>query len=100
MSKVVTTITKTLSDKLSHLSSEGVGWLAVVFIHCATVPSILSLIFAVSDRLPSLDIVLFLWTGLILFFIKALIQKDMLNIITIGGGFFIQALLLAMVVFK
>lgn len=89
-----------LSDKLSHLSSEGVGWLAVLFIHCATIPSLLSLIFAVSDKLPSLDVVMFMWMGLMLFFIKALIKKDMLNIITIGGGFFIQAFLLALVVFK
>lgn len=89
-----------INDKLSHLSSEGVGWLAVVFIHCATIPSLLSLLFAISDKLPSLDVVLFAWTGLLLFFVKALIKKDMLNIVTIGFGFFIQAFLLALVVFK
>lgn len=91
---------KVVADKISHLSSEGVGWLAVVFIHCATVPSLLSLIFAVSDRLPTLDVVMFAWGGLLLLFLKALINKDMLNIITIGIGFFIQAFLLALVVFK
>jgi len=53
-----------------------------------------------SDKLPSLDVVLFLWSGLLLMFIKSLIQRDMLLIITIGLGFFVQAFLLALVVFK
>jgi hypothetical protein len=91
---------KTAAEKISHLSSEGIGWLAVVLIHCATIPSLLSLIFAVSDKLPSLDVVMFAWGGLLLFFLKALINKDMLNIITIGVGFFVQAFLLGLVVFK
>lgn len=86
--------------KSSQLSSESVGWLAIMFIHCATIPSLLGLIFAVSDNLPSLDVVFFIWFGLVLFFIKALLNKDILNIITIGFGFFIQAALLGMIVFK
>lgn len=89
-----------LADKISHLSAEGVGWLGIVFIHCATIPSILALIFAVSNKLPPLDVVLFMWIGLLLFFLRALIKKDILNVVTIGVGFFIQAALLALVVFK
>jgi hypothetical protein len=75
---------KFVAEKFSHLSAEAVGWLAIVFIHCATVPSILSLMIGLSDKLPSLDVVLFLWGGLLLMFIRSLIQRDMLNIITIG----------------
>jgi len=91
---------KFVAEKFSHLSAEAVGWLAIVFVHCATIPSVLSLMIGLSDKLPSLDVVLFLWGGLLLMFIKSLIQRDMLNIITIGIGFFIQAFLLALVVFK
>lgn len=87
-------------NKSDHLSSEGIGWLGTMLIHCATIPSLLGLIFAISDALPSLDIVLFIWFGLLLFFIKALINRDMLSIITHGIGFFIQAVLLGIVVFK
>ncbi len=94
------TLKNFVRDKFSHLSSEAIGWLAVVFIHCATIPSVLSLIIGMSDKLPSLDVVMFAWGGLLLMFIRALIQRDMLNIITIGFGFFIQAFLLALVVFK
>lgn len=89
-----------MADKISHLSAESVGWLGIVLVHCATIPSLLALIFAVSNKLPPLDVVLFVWLGLVLFFIRALIKKDYLNIITIGIGFFIQAALLALVVFK
>lgn len=89
-----------VANKLSHLSAEAVGWLAIVLIHCATIPSVFSLIIGMSDRLPSLDVVMFMWTGLLLLFIRSLINKDTLNIITIGFGFFIHAFLLALVVFK
>jgi len=89
-----------LAEKASHLSAEGVGWLGTMLIHCATIPSLLALIIGVSDTLPALDVVLFVWGGLLLFFVKALIKRDMLNIITIGVGFFVQAVLLGMVVFK
>lgn len=91
---------KFIADKFSHMSADAVGWLAVVFVHCATIPSVLSLIMGMSDRLPSLDVVMFAWGGLLLMFVRALILRDMLNIITIGFGFFVQAFLLALVVFK
>ena len=72
------TFKNVIQDKFSHLSSEAIGWLAVVFIHCATIPSVLSLILGMSDKLPSLDVVMFAWGGLLLMFIRALIIRDML----------------------
>jgi hypothetical protein len=53
-----------------------------------------------SDRTPNLDIVLFLWAGLVLLFLRAVVLKDMLNIITIGVGFMVQAALMALILFK
>jgi hypothetical protein len=47
-----------------------------------------------------LDIVLFAWAGLMLLFGRAVVLKDTLNIITIGLGFMIQAVLMAMILFK
>lgn len=89
-----------LKDHLNNISSETVGWLAVLFIHCATIPSILGLLLGVSDKLPSIDVVMFLWISLMLLFIKALINKDTLNIVTISVGFMVQASLLGLLVFK
>jgi len=50
--------------------------------------------------MPPVDIVLLMWLGLFMFFVKSVISKDLLNIITIGFGFFVQAVLLALIVFK
>jgi hypothetical protein len=87
-------------DKIKHLSTEGLGWFAVILLHCATIPSVISLMLGFSDHLPTVDVVLFVWAGLVLLFLKAIIKKDMLSIITISGGFIIQAILLGLVVYK
>ena len=87
-------------EHVKNVSSETVGWLAVLFIHCATIPSLLGLLLGVSDKLPSIDVVVFLWVSLFLLFVKALINKDTLNIITISVGFMVQASLLGLLVFK
>lgn len=89
-----------VATNLPKISAETVGWFSVLFLHAATIPSLLSLIAGVSNNLPSMDIVLFVWTGLVLMFVKALIQKDVLNLLTIGVGFMIQAGLLGFLVFK
>lgn len=87
-------------EHFRHISTETLGWLAVILIHCSTVPPIISLLLGVSDRLPSIDVVAFMWFGLVLLFIKALLTKDTLNIVTIGVGFIFQAMLLGLLVFK
>lgn len=98
--KVVLELFSALKEKKQLVTIDTLGWLGFMFLHAATIPSILGLIFGISDNVPSLDIVLLLWTGLFLFFVKALINKETVNIITHGVGFFIQALLLGLVVFK
>ena len=94
------TIKAAIAAHIRSLSADTVGWLAVIFMHAATIPSIIGLMLGVSDRLPTMDVVAFLWTGLILMFARALILKDMLNIVTIGIGFIVQAGLLGFLVFK
>jgi hypothetical protein len=41
-----------------------------------------------------------MWTGLVLLFARAVVLKDMLNIVTIGAGFITQAVIMAMILFK
>jgi hypothetical protein len=89
-----------LEQHLPKVSAETLGWLAVVIIHCATIPTLLALLTGLSDTVPNLDIVLFMWTGLVLLFARAVVLKDMLNIVTIGMGFTIQAVIMAMILFK
>jgi hypothetical protein len=64
------------------------------------VPTLLALMTGLSDRTPSLDVILFLWAGLVLLFMRAVVLKDMLNIITVGSGFIVQAVLMALILFK
>jgi hypothetical protein len=86
--------------QLPRISEETLGWLAVVILHSATLPSMLAYSQGLTnDHLP-IDMVLLLWTGLMMLFIKAVIRKDMLNVITIGVGFAVQAGILALTLFK
>jgi len=89
-----------LDQHWPKVSAETLGWLAVVVIHCATIPTLLALLTGLSDTVPNLDIVLFMWTGLVLLFARAVVLKDMLNIVTVGMGFTIQAVIMAMILFK
>ena len=89
-----------IQNKFSHISAETVGWLAVIVLHASTIPSLLAVMSGLTDRLPGVDLVLLVWTGLTLLFVKASVQKDMLNIITIGLGFIIQAVMMALIFFK
>jgi hypothetical protein len=89
-----------LEQHLPKVSADTLGWLAVVLIHCATIPTLLALLTGLSDTVPNLDIVMFMWAGLVLLFFRAVVLKDMLNIITIGLGFNVQAVIMAMILFK
>jgi hypothetical protein len=89
-----------IQTKISVISAETFGWLAAVVLHASTVPSLLAVMAGLTDRLPGVDLVLLVWIGLTLLFIKAAIQKDMLNIVTIGVGFILQAVLMALIFFK
>ena len=89
-----------LDQHWPKVSAETLGWLAVVVIHSATIPTLLALLTGLSDTVPNLDIVLFMWTGLVLLFARAVVLKDMLNIVTVGMGFTIQAVIMAMILFK
>ena len=86
--------------KIGHISAETFGWLAVLVLHASTIPSLLAVMAGLTDRLPGVDLVLLVWTGLALLFIKAAVQKDMLNIVTIGLGFIVQAVMMALIFFK
>jgi hypothetical protein len=91
---------KSIKEHAPHVSAETMGWVAVVLLHLPTLPTLIAILTGLTDKMPPVDLVLFSWTGLFCFFIKATIQKDLLNIVTIGLGFFVQAGLLALIVFK
>jgi len=89
-----------LAENLPKVGADTLGWLAVILIHCATIPTLLALLTGLSDNVPNLDVVLFMWAGLVLLFVRSVVMKDTLNIITIGVGFIVQAVVMAMILFK
>ena len=96
----IVAIREYLENSLATLSADTLGWLAAIVLHCATVPTLLALMTGLSDRVPSLDVVAFLWAGLVMLFLRAIVLKDTLNIITIGVGFIVQAGLMALILFR
>ena len=91
---------KNIKEHAPQVSAETMGWIAVILLHLATLPTMIAILTGLTEKMPPVDLVLFAWAGLFCFFIKATIQKDLLNIVTIGFGFFVQAAFLALIVFK
>ena len=88
------------AEKFSNMSAETLGWLAGLVLHAATIPTLLAVGSGLTDKMPPVDLVLLCWSGLTLLFLKAAVQKDMLNMVTIGFGFIIQSTLMTLIFFK
>lgn len=82
------------------VTAETFAWLAVIFIHSATVPTLLAVLTGLSDRMPTVDMVLLTWAGLSCLFAQAAVQRNMLQILTISAGFLLQSSLMALIFFK
>lgn len=89
-----------IKEHFTKISAETMGWLAVILVHAATIPTLMAILTGLTEKAPPVDLVLLVWTGLFMFFIKATLAKDLLNVVTIGFGFFIQACLMALILFK
>lgn len=98
--KIKKNVVEFFSTHFSKISAETMGWLAAIALHAATIPTLLALLTGLTDTTPSVDVVMFLWLGLVLLFGRAVLLKDMLNVVTIGFGFVIQASLMALILFK
>ncbi len=89
-----------IRENIGHLSAETLGWIAVILVHMATIPTLVAVLTGLTEKLPPVDLVGLIWLGLFFFFVRSVIAKDLLNIITIGFGFFVQAMLCALIIFK
>lgn len=75
------------------------AWISIVVLCLCNVPGYFALMSGVTNNTPPLDISLLIWIGLLLYFIRSVIIKDMLNVLTIGIGFAIQVVLLGLIFF-
>ena len=85
---------------LNQVSSETLGWIAVILLHASTLPQLMALLSGLSDRTPPLDMLLLVYAGLVALFLQALVRRNMLQIATVTAGFIMQAALAAMIFFK
>ena len=98
--KVPSKIYVFLRDHLGHISARTLGWITIVLLHFASIPTLISVLMAQSDKLPPVDLMVFVWAGLITLFFKSLIERNTLYIATICMGFAAQTFLMGLILFK
>ena len=87
-------------NHLTNVSAHTLGWVTVLLLHLSSVPTLLAVLTNQSDRMPPVDIMLFIWGGLIAIFFKSLLEKNFLYLATICLGFVGQTLLMSLILFK
>lgn len=87
-------------DHITNISAHTLGWLTIVLLHLGSVPSLLAVLTNQTDKLPSLDVMLFVWGGLITIFFKSLFERNYLYVATICLGFVGQTVLMSLILFK
>lgn len=89
-----------VSTFFKEKTPDALEWLSVVLLHAATVPTLLAGMANLTDKMPPVDIVMFIWFGLLTMFMRACIQRNYTMMVTIGLGFFVQAFMMALLFFK
>lgn len=89
-----------LGNHMSQVAIRTLEWVAILLLHCASIPSLLAYMSGLVDSPFDADFVLFIYTALVLLFIKSIIAKDTLNTVTIGIGFVIQSVMMSLILAK
>jgi hypothetical protein len=89
-----------VTTHLGHLSAHTLGWISIILCHFAAIPTLLAVLLGQSDRLPPVDLMIFIWAALITMFFKALIERNFLYVATICMGFCAQTVIMSLILFK
>lgn len=89
-----------IKTHFGKISSHTLGWATIVLLHLSSVPTLLSVLMAQSDKLPPVDLMIFVWAALVTMFFKSLIEKNYLYIATICIGFAAQTTIMGLILFK
>lgn len=87
-------------SSIRQVSIDGIGWTGLIALHAVTIPSLFGLMTGLTDHTPPIDMVIILWSALGLFYIKAILEKNVISTVIIGLGFMMQSILMALVFFK
>ena len=91
---------KWLQDHLGRISAHTLGWITIILLHFASIPTLVAVLMAQSDKLPPVDLMVFVWSGLLTLFFKSLIERNFLYVATICLGFAAQTLIMGLILFK
>ncbi len=83
----------------NKLMGEIGGYAGMILLQGATLPQIYDKITNPNANLAPLSMVLMVWIGLLLYFIRAFVQRDMLYMISNGIGLVLNLILMAVIVF-
>jgi hypothetical protein len=89
-----------VQEHVANISATSLHLISVVLLHSSTLPTLLTLMFGLSDKTPILDMVLLIWAALFAMFAQALIQKNQLIVMVITVGFMIQSVIMALIFFR
>lgn len=89
-----------MREYLPKISSQTLGFISIVLCHLASVPTLIAVLMNETDKFPPVDVIMFVWSSLIVMFIKSLIDRNFLYMATICLGFVAQSLLMGLILFK
>lgn len=84
------------TEKLAELG----GYAGMALLQGATLPTTIPLLLGYQAHMPPLSLVLMVWVGLILYFVRALVRFDFLYLISNGIGIILNFILLVIIVFR
>lgn len=90
----------TLLAQLNGITADTLAFMAVLFIHSATIPTLVAVLTGLTDKMPTVDMVLLTWAGLVALMLQSIVQKKLVITIAIALGFVVQSALLALIFFK
>ena len=94
------TVYQFLREHLGRISAHTLGWITIILLHFASIPTLLSVLLGQSDKLPPVDLMIFVWSALITLFFKSLIDRNFIYIATICMGFAAQTVIMSLILFK
>ena len=87
-------------QSIRQVSIDGIGWTGLIALHAVTIPSLFGLMTGLTDNTPPIDMVIILWAAMALFYVKAILERNVVSLVIIGLGFIMQSILMALVFFK
>lgn len=89
-----------LRNHLGRISAHTLGWITIILLHFAAIPTLLAVLLGQTDKLPPVDLMIFVWSALITLFFKSLIDRNFVYIATICLGFAAQTVIMSLILFK